>query len=116
MKKVLSIIVILAFVISVSSCGNKKKKTDEHVGTHTHEDGTVHADDAHAHPAPAQESFEVKSDNDAEHKHEGGDGDEKGHKHEGGDGEGTGHDEAEHGHEHGDEAGHDHDHEHGEHK
>lgn len=118
MKKVLSIIAILALVISVSSCGNKKKKDNDAVGTHVHGDGTVHADDAHSHDAPAQEAFEVKEDNDAEHKHEGGDNNHEGHKHEGGDadGEGTGHDKDEHGHEHGDEAGHDHDSEHGEHK
>jgi zinc transport system substrate-binding protein len=118
MKKVLSIIAILALVISVSSCGNKKKKSDEHVGTHSHEDGTVHADDAHKHAAPVQEAFEVKADNDAEHKHEGGDHDHDGHKHENGDVDAkeTGHDKDELGHEHGDEAGHDHDQEHGEHK
>lgn len=113
MKKIFSILAILALVISISSCGNKKKKAE--IGTHTHEDGTVHADDAHSHDAPAQESFEVKEDNDAEHKHEGGDHDHDGHEHEGSDADGDGHDKDEHGHEHGDEAGHDHDSEHGEH-
>lgn len=70
MKKILSILTVFAIVFAVSSCGNKKAKVK--VDTHTHEDGTVHADDAHAHDAtakPAQESFEVKEDNDAEHKH-----------------------------------------------
>lgn len=94
MKKILSIIAILALVISASSCGNKKKTTDENVGTHTHEDGTIYNNDAHSHDndaIPAQESFEVKADNDAEHKHLEGDAE-------------------------GEESGHDHDSEHGEHK
>lgn len=98
MKNILSIITVLAIVFAVSSCGNKKKKADEHVGTHTHEDGTVHRDDAHDQDVkPNQETFEVKADGDAELKHEGGDHDHDGHEHE-----------------HGDEAGHEH--EHGEHK
>ena len=124
MKKIVSILAIIALVISVSSCGNKKKKAE--VGSHSHEDGTVHADDAHSQDTKsAQESFEVKADDDAEHKHEGGDNDHDGHKHESGDadGEGHNHDKDEHGHENGDETGHDHDssgdehsHEQGEHK
>lgn len=89
MKNILSILTILALVIALSSCGNKKKKAEEKVGYHTHEDGTVHRDDAHSHDnKSAQESFEVKADNNAEHNHEGDD------------------------HEHGDEAGHDHEHDH----
>ena len=79
MKKIFSIIAILAFVISFSSCGNKKKK--DTVGTHTHEDGTVYANDAHSHDddaKPAQESFEVEVDNDIEHQH---DADEHEHEH-----------------------------------
>ena len=115
MKKLLSIIAIIALVISVSSCGNKKKKADEHAGTHTHEDGTVHAEDVHSlNVKPNQEAFEVKANNDAEHKHEGGDHDAEGHKHENGDADGESHehDKVEQGHEQGDEAGHDH----GEHK
>lgn len=102
MKKILSIIAILALFITVSSCGNKKKTTGEHVGTHTHEDGTVYSNDAHSHAndaTPAQESFEVKADSDAEHKHEGGDADVVGSDNK-----------------HGDETSHDHDSEHGEHK
>lgn len=111
MKKILSVLTVLAIVFAVSSCGNKKKKDTHPAETHVHDDGTVHADDAHSHDAPAQEAFEVREDNDAEHKHQGGDNDHEGHKHENGDadGEGTGH-------EHGDEAGHDHDSEHGDHK
>lgn len=69
MKKIVSILAIIALVITVSSCGNKKKETA--AGTHTHEDGTFHADDAHSHDAtakPNQEAFEVKADNDSEHK------------------------------------------------
>jgi len=80
MKKILSVLTVLAIVFAVSSCGNKKKKESHSEGTHVHEDGTVHANDAHDHDAkPAQESFEVKEDNHAEHKHEGGDHD---HEHE----------------------------------
>lgn len=98
MKKIVSVLTILAIVFTVSSCGNKKKKDAQPAGTHVHEDGTVHSDDAHAHPAPAQESFEVKEGND-----EGGEHD--GHNHEGDDKEVEDH-------EHGDESGHSH----GEHK
>ena len=118
MKKILSVLTVLAIVFAVSSCGNKKKKDTHPAETHVHDDGTVHTNDAHSHDAPAQESFEVKEDNDTEHKHEGVDNDHEGHKHEGGDadGKGTAHDKDEHGHEHGDEAGHDHDSEHVEHK
>ena len=95
MKKVLSILSILALVISVSSCGNKKKK--ENVGTHTHSDGTVHANDAHDNEAkPNQETFEVKADEDAnnegDHKHDGDDADQNGHNHENGDGHNHNHD------------------------
>lgn len=107
MKKAFSIITILAFVISLASCGNKKKKTEEKPGYHTHEDGTVHRDDEHKHDAkPNQETFEVKADEDAEHKHEGDEHDHDGHKH----------DSDEHDHDHGDASEHDHDHEHGDHK
>jgi len=119
MKKILFIFAIAGLIFA--GCGNKKKK--DTIGYHTHEDGTVHRDDAHNHDnnsKPAQESFEVKTDNDAEHKHPEGDNDPNGHKHEYGDGngdsEGHNHDKDEHGHEHGDTAGHDHDHEHGDHK
>ncbi len=97
MKKIVFILTIAALLFSISSCGNKKKKAA--VGTHTHEDGTVHADDAHSHDSdakPAQEAFEVKADNDAEHKHEAGDHDTENH-------------------EHGTETGDEHDHDHGEH-
>lgn len=103
MKNILSILTVLAIVFALSSCGNKKKK--DTVDTHTHEDGTVHANDAHSHDndsQPAQESFEVKEENDTEHKHE--DGNLDGHNHDSDD------------HDHGDETGHDHDHEHGDHK
>ena len=72
MKKILSILTVLAIVFAVSSCGNKKKKDNAATGTHVHDDGTVHTDDAHSYDAkPAQESFDVKEDNDTEHKHEG---------------------------------------------
>ena len=91
MKKIVFALAIAALVISVSSCGNKKQKTDEHVGTHTHEDGKVYSDDAHDHSKdalPAQESFEVKADdNDAVHneqsdaKHEGHDHSDHDHDH-----------------------------------
>lgn len=87
MKKILFILAITALVIS--SCGNKKKK--DTVGTHTHEDGTVHANDAHSQDTaePKQEAFEVKTDSDSEHKH---DTDEHSHEH----GEDDGHDHSEH--------------------
>jgi hypothetical protein len=89
MKKIFSIIAILAIVFAVSSCGNKKKKDSQAHDTHVHEDGSVHEN--HDNDTPAQESFEVKEDSDA-HQHN----------------------TDEHAHEHGDEAGHDHDN--GEHK
>ncbi len=93
MKKIVSILTILVLVIAISSCGNKKKKESLPVGTHVHEDGTVHANDAHDHSAkPSQESFEVKDAN-AEPAKEGNDQDD-------------------HTHEHGNEVDHDHDHDH----
>jgi len=61
MKKIVFILTIVAFVFT--SCGSGKKK--ENVGTHTHEDGTIHRNDAHNHEngtMPAQESFEVEVD------------------------------------------------------
>jgi hypothetical protein len=91
MKKILSILAIVALIVSVSSCGNKKKK--DSTRTHTHEDGTVYSNDAHDHSkdaAPAQESFEVKEDNEATQEHE--NADTENHKH-----------SDEHGHEHGDD-------------
>jgi hydrogenase nickel incorporation protein HypB len=116
MKKIVYILVITAITFSISSCGNKKKKESHTEGTHVHQDGTVHSNNAHEHNAkPDQEAFEVKADSNTEqHKHEGGDVDKNGHKHEPDDahGEGTNHDNDEHG----DESGQDHDHEHGEHK
>ena len=63
MKKIFTLVTIITLLIAFSSCGNKKKKTEDNVGYHTHEDGTVHRDDAHSHDAaPAQESFEVAPD------------------------------------------------------
>jgi hypothetical protein len=114
MKNILSIIAILAIIFTVSSCGNKKKKDTHPAGTHVHEDGTVHSNDAHDHETaqPKQESFDVK-DVDAEHNHEGHDHDAEGHEHDHGDGDAHSHDnDAEHKHESGDEHGHDHDHDH----
>jgi hypothetical protein len=61
MKKIVFILTIVAFVFT--SCGSGKKK--ENMDTHTHEDGTVHRNDAHDHEnetMPAQESFEVEAD------------------------------------------------------
>jgi hypothetical protein len=85
MNKIIFILAIVALVFS--SCGGQKKKAE--VGTHPHEDGSIHANDAHSHDAtakPKQESFEVKpdsdSDHEAEHKHESGDEDHSGHEHE----------------------------------
>ncbi|MEN8118218.1 MAG: hypothetical protein ABFS16_14630 [Bacteroidota bacterium] len=79
MKKILSLLTILVLVITVSSCGNKKKNAEHDTGTHVHEDGTVHGN--HSHEAkPNQESFEVTSGN-SEHKRdvgEGGEGEEDG--------------------------------------
>ena len=88
MKKIVFILAIVGLVFT--SCGNKKNQNS---GTHVHEDGTVHANDAHnldQTVKPDQESFEVKADNDAEHKHE--DTDHEGHEH----GDETGHDHGEH--------------------
>ena len=77
MKKAIFILAIIGLVFSTSSCGNKKKNAE--VGTHTHEDGTVHADGVHDNDAkPNQEAFKVE-DKDAEH--ESGEGD--GHDHDG---------------------------------
>ena len=81
MKNILSILTIFILVIAGTSCGNKKNKTENKPGYHTHEDGTVHRDDAHSHDAPAQESFEVKPDIDAGHKHDGSDHDNEEHEH-----------------------------------
>ena len=86
MKKIVFALAIAALVISVSSCGNKKKQNNSE--THVHEDGTVHANDAHSHEQdsePDQESFEVETDDDAEHKQPHGDIDAGDHKHEHGD-------------------------------
>jgi hypothetical protein len=83
MKKVIFILAIIGLVFSTSSCGNKKKK--ESSATHAHEDGTVHGGATHGQAneaKPNQESFEVKADDDAEHKHENGDNDSAEHKHE----------------------------------
>lgn len=93
MKKILFILTIAVLVISVSSCGNKKKKAEEKAGTHTHEDGTVHGDDAH-NAKPNQEAFEVDADNDAEH--ENGDADTDGHTHDHGDTDAHDHEHGEH--------------------
>lgn len=61
MKKILFILTITGFLFA--SCGNEKKSND--VGTHTHEDGTVHSNDVHDYEPeamPKQESFEVEAD------------------------------------------------------
>ena len=90
MKKIIFILTIAGFVFT--SCGNKNKQ--EEVGSHTHEDGTVHANDAHAlenDPMPDQESFEVEPDStyekdtDVDHPHnhdqDSGHGHEDEHEH-----------------------------------
>lgn len=105
MKKILAVLTILAVVVTISSCGSKKKKDAHPAGTHVHEDGTVHSNDAHNHETakPNQESFDVK-DGDTEHNHEG---------HDHGDGDAHSHDnDAGHKHNNEDEHGHDHDHDH----
>lgn len=80
MKKVIFILAIIGLVFSTSSCGNKKKKAEG--DTHTHSDGTVHHNDAHSQDAkPSQETFEVKTDDDAEHKHAEEHENEAGHDH-----------------------------------
>lgn len=64
MKKIASILTIVIFVFT--SCGSEKKKDNEK--THTHEDGTVHRNDAHEYKAmPEQESFEVEADSTQQH-------------------------------------------------
>ena len=112
MKRILFILAIAGLILS--SCGNKKKK--EQSGYHTHEDGTVHRNDAHSHEndaKPQQESFEVAGDDDRANEHEHGDGDKK-HSH---DNDERGHDKDAESHKHGEGSGHDHDHEHsGDHK
>lgn len=104
MKKLLSIITVLALVVAVSSCKGKKQKENTPAGTHLHEDGSTHAD--HEEEAkPNQESFEV-IDAEAEHDH-----DAEGHEH--GDGDAHSHEtDAKHKHESGDEFDHEHPHEH----
>ncbi len=74
MKKILFVLAISAFLISASSCGNKKQKAEEKAVTHSHEDGTVHAGETHTESnetIPKQESFEIKAE-DAEHEHANG--------------------------------------------
>lgn len=86
MKKILFILTITGFIFT--SCGSETKK--EESDTHTHEDGTVHGNDAHNHEStvmPEQESFEVEADstvndtvedvNDHGHDHE----NDHGHQH-----------------------------------
>lgn len=83
-------ILAIAGSIFFTSCGNNKKK--EQTGTHTHEDGTVHHNDANEHDAvPDQESFEIKEETEG-HEHHGQSDAKEGESH--------------------DSDGHDHDHEH----
>ncbi len=69
MKKILSIVFVLVFALTISSCNNKA--TEEHSGVHTHEDGTVHNDGDHEDQVkPEQESFEVEADSTEAHDHD----------------------------------------------
>ena len=89
MKKILFIIAITGLIFT--SCGNKKKQNNSE--THVHEDGTVHANDAHSHEQnakPDQESFEVETDDNVVQKHPHGNIDAGDHKHEHGNIEGEG--------------------------
>lgn len=57
MQKLLFVFALSALFLT--ACGNKKDKQN-HEGTHTHADGSVH--DAHEHDAaPQQEAFKVDS-------------------------------------------------------
>jgi uncharacterized lipoprotein NlpE involved in copper resistance len=65
MKSKIIIIVFLAFIFGLTSCGNRSannQTNDIPAGFHRHDDGTIHADGAHEHPAPTQESFTVEAD------------------------------------------------------
>lgn len=82
MKKIAFILTIAGFIFTSCGSGNKKEVTD----THTHEDGTVHENEAHNHEStvmPEQESFEVETDSTVEnsveeiHDHE----NDHGHQH-----------------------------------
>jgi len=60
MKKILFIIAALAILFS--SCGTR---TNENTDSHTHDDGTVHADHQNGSDTiPEQEIFEVQNDSD----------------------------------------------------
>ncbi|GEM_PF-3489687 len=105
MKKLLFIFSVAGLLLA--SCGGNTQKK----GVHTHEDGTVHSDDAHSHDQakPDQESYEVKEGEEAKecnHKHDG----ECDHKH---DKKCDDHKDKDHDHDH--DHNHDHDHD-GDHK
>lgn len=80
MKKIFLILAIVGLIFT--SCGSKNKK--DSTAAHTHEDGTVHTNDAHKFDTdakPEQEDFEVETDSVAGHKHESGDEHEHAHDH-----------------------------------
>jgi protein involved in sex pheromone biosynthesis len=77
MKKTLSILALSVFLFA--ACNNSSEKSHEE-GTHTHDDGSTHADHAKA-DTTKQEEFSVAGDTtkaaEKTHKHEDG----KEHKH-----------------------------------